>query len=187
MRKIIHFVLDGLLSLLAYIFLGISIGIALSALLTLAKAYAHPVDDPCLPGQVTEDGCQPLVPELCLDDPKFFRAHKAYWHERRELVTKDTVPYAILVGEAQAEYRHCKYKEGIVFPHIDHGLLTYWDRVPAHPELDFKCAVWRAEEQTEAGRATRGAAALLKERLVRETAAMVADCKIKPKKRKPRR
>lgn len=107
-------------------------------------ALAHPVDDPCGPGQDTEDGCQPVIAALGLDDPAFFAAHKAYWHSRRLLVTDAIIPYAICVGAVQ-ELEYDLY--GFSFTTGAPNIMDYWKVIPAHPELDFPGQVWRAEEQ----------------------------------------
>lgn len=117
-----------------------------------AVVLGHPVDDACPPGGRTEDGCQPVIAALGLDDPAFFAAHKAYWHCRREIVVDDIVPYAQCVGEVR-ELERRRY--GAAFSTGAENIMNYWNVIPAHPELDFPGAVWRADEQRVACEANR--------------------------------
>lgn len=114
---------------------------------------AHPVDMPCGVGQVTEDGCQPVVSALGLDNPEFELAHRAYWHCRRLLVVKDTVSIAELYG--QVKLRRAELSFPPLFPIHPEEFLNYWNIIPAHPELDFPGEAWRAYEQLDACEATR--------------------------------
>lgn len=134
-------------------------GAKMKTLLTVAlilvptMSFAHDVDHICAPGLVTEDGCQPATPELGLDNPEFATAHGRYWHCRRNLVVTDTVAIAQLYG--QVKLRRAELGVEPMFPIVPEEFLTYWNTIPAHPELDFPGQVWRAEEQTLACEATR--------------------------------
>lgn len=113
-------------------------------------SHAHPVDDPCPPEKVTEDGCQPTHGFMGLNSPEFFRAHKKYWHCRREL-NKVIRDYSACVGAT----KDAESVLGFDYLIVSTELLNYWDVIPAHPELDYPGEVWRAESQTEACDATR--------------------------------
>lgn len=87
---------------------------------------AHPIDDPI------PQGLQPLTWATGLQDPKFFTAHKTYWHERR-----------LLVGRIHdlVELRGYKRGQGVAIPGwLDAQIETlkvYWrDGAPAHPVID---------------------------------------------------
>lgn len=109
---------------------AILIGIALLP----AVALAHPADDPCKPGLHTEDGCQPVIKSLMLDQPDFYKAHRAYWHCRRELVAEDLMALGMCVGANKrlSETLGKTYEETV----SEEALCSYWKLIPAHPELD---------------------------------------------------
>ena len=99
-----------------------------------ASALAHPADAPCPPGGHTEDGCQPIISSLQLDNPDFFAAHKAYWHCRRELVVDELMTVAKCVGGNIEKAR--VLGEDYLPSGSESALIEYWNLIPAHPELD---------------------------------------------------
>lgn len=132
--------------------------VALFLLFLPGVCLAHPVDDPCPEGKKTTDGCQPVIKELGLANPEFFKAHKAYWHCRRELVVEDIVPYAKCIGKVQ----ELQALLGLPVDEGANGLLEYWDVIPAHPELDEPGNPEVPRGQLEACEATRSIAGAIK-------------------------
>lgn len=98
-------------------------------------AHAHSADDLCVfPNLHTEDGCKPVVVALMMNVPIFHAAVKTYWHCRRPMVTEDTVQIAESVG---AKYQMATLlKENYEEKLEETSVLTYWNRIPAHPEFD---------------------------------------------------
>lgn len=114
-----------------------------------SRALCHPVDMPCEVGQLSEDGCQPLNPWLGLDNPDFYEAHRVYWHCLRELVVDYTVSVAELYGKVKQRREDLNVPP--MFPHVHpEEFLTYWNIIPAHPELDFPGEAWRPQALTRA-------------------------------------
>jgi hypothetical protein len=123
-------------------------------------ASAHPVDDLCPPGRKTEDGCQIMVSALGFDNPEFYAARKGYWHCRRDLVSEDIVGIAQCVGGNLAVAAHLG--ESYLMSVGETALLTYWNVIPAHPELDYLDSRDIAVS-IERARAQRGACDLTRE------------------------
>lgn len=116
-------------------------------------AAAHPVDDLCV-NNIWNDKCQPPVAALGFDKPEFFAAHKSYWHCRRSLVVQDIVPYGSCSG-AVAELEDLLNVPQNERYWAEPGVLSYWNEIPAHPELDYPGEAWRPLQQLKACNATR--------------------------------
>lgn len=112
-------------------------------------AFAHDADKPCRPDQITEDGCQPVLEYLCLDKKEFFDAHKDYWHGRRSL-NKKIQTYASYIAKNQ----QLQWFLGEPVTNGVAAIINYWDVIPAHPELDFRCDVEKVKGQTRAANET---------------------------------
>ena len=101
-------------------------------------AFAHDVDLLCRPDQATEDGCQENTPGMGLDNPEFFKAHKSYWHCRRELVVEDIVGIAQCVGERRG--LRVALGEPDVLTESEAALLSYWKIWPTTYSAAGPCA-----------------------------------------------